>query len=113
MVESMGPYLSSLERLADTGLERIYPGHGDEIDRPDEVIDWYLAHRRQRHEEICAAIAAGAGSVPDIVATVYMDVDPSLHPIAAMSVKAHLGLLLDEGRIALQGETIVSTPPNT
>jgi hydroxyacylglutathione hydrolase len=111
MVEEMGSYLRSLERLHRTGLSRIYPGHGEAMDRPDEVIDWYLAHRRQRHEEIYEAIVRGAGSVADIVTVVYADVDPSLHPMAARSVEAHLGLLLDEGRIALHGETIVSTPP--
>jgi glyoxylase-like metal-dependent hydrolase (beta-lactamase superfamily II) len=111
MVEEMGPYLRSLERLRGVGLRRIYPGHGEDMDRPDEVIDWYLAHRRQRHEEIYEAIVRGAGSVADIVTVVYAEVDPSLHPMAALSVEAHLGLLLAEGRIALQGETIVSRPP--
>jgi glyoxylase-like metal-dependent hydrolase (beta-lactamase superfamily II) len=59
MVEEMGPYLDSLEKVRGTGIERILPGHGDEIDSPDEVIDWYLAHRRQRHEEVFRGRPAG------------------------------------------------------
>ncbi len=111
MVESMGPYLHSLEKLKDTGLDRIHPGHGDEMEHPDDVIDWYLAHRMQRHEQIYAAIVDGADTVDGIVETVYAEVDPALHPLAALSVQAHLGLLNDQGRIALQGDRVVPGPP--
>ncbi len=101
MVEDMGSYLESLRRLADTGLTRLHPGHGEEMDDPDHVIDWYIAHRLQRHEEIYDAIAAGDHSIEDIVERVYADVDRSLHPLAARSVAAHVELLNREGRIAL------------
>jgi len=110
MVEDMGSYMASLEKLHGTGLERLYPGHGDEMDDPDKVIDWYLAHRQQRHEEIFQAIAGGAGSISDIVDVVYADVDSSLHPLAARSVQAHLTLLTDQGRIAYAGDLLVAVP---
>lgn len=110
MVEDMGSYLSSLHKLRGTGLERLLPGHGEEMDQPDTVIDWYVAHRMQRHEEIFEAVARGAASVPDIVDEVYSDVDPTLHPLAASSVQAHLTLLIDEGRIAYAGDRVVAVP---
>lgn len=106
MVEEMGPYLDSLEKLRGTGLGRILPGHGDEITDPDEVIDWYVLHRRQRHEEIYAAVQAGADTVQSVVEVVYAEVDSSLHPLAARSVSAHLRLLSAEGRIAFEGDTL-------
>lgn len=112
MVDTMGDYLRSLEKLKGTGLERLYPGHGEETANPDDVIDWYLAHRRQRHEEILAAVRAGAGSVDSIIDVVYSDVDRGLHALAARSIKAHLTLLREEGRIAFEGDTINSPPPN-
>lgn len=111
MVERMGPYLESLRKVAGTGLTRLYPGHGDEIDRPDEVIDWYIAHRMQRHEEVMSAIEAGASTAMDVVETVYRDVDRSLHPLARRSVEAHIGLLSEQGRIALERDLIVPLPP--
>lgn len=110
MVEDMGSYLSSLEKLRGTGLKRLYPGHGEEMEEPDTVIDWYLAHRMQRHEEIFEAIAQGADTIPDIVEVVYADVDSSLHPLAARSVQAHLTLLTDQGRIAYAGDRVVAVP---
>jgi glyoxylase-like metal-dependent hydrolase (beta-lactamase superfamily II) len=108
MVESMGPYLASLEKLKGTGIERLHPGHGDEMTDPDEVIDWYIAHRLQRHEQIMSAIVGGASNVEEIVEVVYADVDSSLHPLAARSVQAHLTLLSDQGRIALEGDRTVA-----
>lgn len=113
MVEAMGPYLASLRKLRGTGLERLHPGHGDEMDQPDQVIDWYLAHRLQRHEQVFEAIRNGAGTIPEIVETVYDDVDVSLHPLAARSVSAHVALLKDEERIALVNETLVLVPHPT
>jgi glyoxylase-like metal-dependent hydrolase (beta-lactamase superfamily II) len=108
MVDDMGRYLASLEKLRGTGIERIHPGHGDDIDDPDQVIDWYVAHRMQRHEEIFTAMANGAESVSDIVEVVYADVDPTLHPLAARSVQAHLTLLSEEGRIAFDDDRLTA-----
>ncbi len=104
MVEDMGPYLASLERIHHTGLVRLYPGHGDVMDDPDAVISWYLEHRLERERQILAAIAGGAGSIGEIVETVYADVDTALHPLAARSVVAHLRKLGDEGRVVRSGD---------
>lgn len=104
MVEDMGPYLASLERIHHTGLERLHPGHGDEMDRPDEVISWYIAHRLEREEQVIRAIAGGASSIGAVVETVYADVDTALHPLAARSVVAHLRKLETEGRAQRAGD---------
>lgn len=99
MVDDLAPYLRSLERLRSETFDRMYPGHGPEIDDPSTVIDWYIAHRLQRESEIVAAVVAGARSVAEIVETVYAEVDSSLHPLAARSVTAHLRKLADESRV--------------
>lgn len=112
MVEAMGPYLDSLRKLKGTGLTRFHPGHGDDMEHPDEVIDWYLAHRLQRHEQVFSAVNDGRHTVAEIVQSVYSDVDSSLHPLAARSVNAHLTLLRDEGRIAFEGDRVVVPPTN-
>jgi glyoxylase-like metal-dependent hydrolase (beta-lactamase superfamily II) len=113
MVEDMGKYLASLDKLRGIGLTRLHPGHGEEMDDPDQVIDWYVAHRRQRHEEILEAIRSGATSRDAIVEVVYRDVDRSLHPLAARSVQAHLELMFEEGRIASSGHDLVVLPTTT
>jgi hypothetical protein len=53
-------------------------------------------------------MANGAESVSDIVEVVYADVDPTLHPLAARSVQAHLTLLSEEGRIAFDDDRLTA-----
>lgn len=100
MVEDLSAYLASLRRLQELDLEVLYPGHGPAEHDPQAVIAGYIAHRLERERQILDAIAAGAGTVEGIVARVYGDVDPALHPAAAVSVRAHLRKLVDEGTIA-------------
>lgn len=111
MVDDMGRYLGSLRRLQGVGLERLLPGHGEEMADPESVIDWYLAHRLQRHEQVWDAVRDGAATIDEAVAKVYAGVDASLHPLAARSVRAHLQLLSEEGRIAFErGRAVVISP---
>jgi glyoxylase-like metal-dependent hydrolase (beta-lactamase superfamily II) len=99
---SLGDYLGSLRRLralADqTGLRALLPGHGPLLAQPAEALDYYLAHRAQRLDEIRGALAAGDQTPEQIVARVYADVDPVLWPPAAQSVRSQLTYLaaLDE-----------------
>jgi glyoxylase-like metal-dependent hydrolase (beta-lactamase superfamily II) len=99
MVDDLRPYLRSLDRLRTETWDRLYPGHGPVIDDPGPVIDWYIAHRMQREQEIIAAVAGGAETLPQVVEAVYSEVDSSLHPLAARSVRAHLRKLADDGVI--------------
>lgn len=99
IVEDMADYMASLRALQGIGLTTIYPGHGPVIEDPDAVITEYLAHRIDREGQILTAIREGAGSVGEVVEMVYREVDPALHPAAALSVTAHLRKLAAEGAV--------------
>jgi len=94
----MGQYLQSLRRLGGLGAARLYPGHGPPLDDPAAVVADYLAHRMQREEQVVAALTAGDRTAAEVVARVYADVDPALHPAAQRSVRAHLDKLVADGR---------------
>ncbi len=111
MVDDMSAYLRSLARVRQLEVDRLYPGHGEVMDEPNRVVDWYVAHRLQREQEILTALAGGAASVSDIVEIVYRDVDRTLHPLAARSVTAHLRKLADEGRVDFDGTRAELSPP--
>lgn len=106
MIEDATAYMVSLARLQEMDLGRLLPGHGPEMDEPDVVIHWYVAHRRQREEEILAAVRAGASTVDEVVMEVYRAVDPALHPLAARSVGAHLDKLVTEGKVLWSADQI-------
>ena len=95
----LGAYLASLRRLLDLDVQRIYPGHGPVLEPARPVIEEYIAHRLERERQIVAALRAGAETVPGIVAQVYRDVAPALHPVARLSVESHLVKLEREARV--------------
>jgi glyoxylase-like metal-dependent hydrolase (beta-lactamase superfamily II) len=93
-------YLESLRRIHDLGPSALYCGHGPELTAdPAAVLDYYLAHRAFREHQLLAALAAGAGTVDDLVAAVYAEVPHELWPAAAQSTRATLAKLRAEGRV--------------
>lgn len=104
VVGDMSEYMESLQKLHGTGLEALYPGHGPVIDAPDATIAEYISHRLERERQILDALERGMASVGAIVTDVYRDIDPALHPVAAMSVAAHLRKLGTDGRVEVETE---------
>jgi glyoxylase-like metal-dependent hydrolase (beta-lactamase superfamily II) len=100
---SLGDYLDSLTRLralaAATGLRSLLPGHGPLLADPAGVLDFYLAHRAERLDEVRAAVAAGDRTPATIVERVYAAVDKALWPFAQSSVRAQLRYLSDRGEL--------------
>lgn len=105
LITDAGPYMDSLRKIARLELARLFPGHGEEIDRPAQAIAWYIAHRQEREREIHAAVTSGCRTVGEVVEHVYDQVDPSLHALAAYSVGAHLKKLATEGKVRFGGHS--------
>jgi len=97
----LGAYLSSLERLRrlaeEHELDAIWPGHGPVITEALPVLDFYLAHRRERLEQVREALRTLDPDREDlpraVVERVYADVDPVLWGAAELSVRAQLAYL--------------------
>jgi glyoxylase-like metal-dependent hydrolase (beta-lactamase superfamily II) len=94
---NLGDYLRTLDQLRDVigSLEigLLLPGHGPALTDPAGTLDYYIAHRAERLDQIRSALAAGAKTPAEIVAIVYADVDPSVWPAAEWSVQAQLDYL--------------------
>jgi len=101
LVEHMSEYMESLEKVRDIGLTVLNPGHGEPMEDPDEVIDWYMGHRLERERQIIAAIKEGARTIGEIVEVCYVEIDPAFFLMAAKSVGSHLRKLASEGMIEL------------
>jgi glyoxylase-like metal-dependent hydrolase (beta-lactamase superfamily II) len=96
---SLADYMDSLRRLEQLDLDRLLPGHGPPIERPQEKIAEYLAHRADRQHRLEAALDRGERSRATLVAEVWDDVPEQLRPAAAVAMQAHLEMLEDEGRL--------------
>jgi glyoxylase-like metal-dependent hydrolase (beta-lactamase superfamily II) len=91
----LGRYLTSLERLSAYPLTML-PGHGPALADCGAVARTYLAHRRERLDQVRAALAAGDTTAEEVVARVYADVDASVRFAAEWSVRAQLDFLRRE-----------------
>ncbi len=104
----LGAYLGSLDRLHALAEAQeataIWPGHGPVIENALGALDFYLAHRRERLDQVAAAFEAlkraphpegiAADELPRrVVELVYQDVDPVLWGAAELSVRAQLAYL--------------------
>lgn len=96
---NMSDYMNSLERLAGLEVDRIYPAHFKPLDGGAAVIRAYIEHRRDRERKVLVAVTGGAETLDEVVAVVYTDVAPALHPIAAYSAAAHLEMLEADGKL--------------
>ncbi|HEX7011607.1 MAG TPA: MBL fold metallo-hydrolase [Steroidobacteraceae bacterium] len=96
----MSQYLESLARLQREPVRSIAPGHGSVIEDAQTEIARVMAHRLQREAKVVDRLRrAGRATVEALVARVYDDVDPRLHPIAKASLLAHLIKLERDGRV--------------
>lgn len=93
-------YLESLRRVHDLGPSALYPGHGPELtEDPKAVLDFYLAHRAFREQQILTLLSGAAQSVPALVEVIYAAVARTLWPAAEQSTRATLVKLEAQGRV--------------
>ena len=90
IIEDASEYLDSLYRVEELGVARIEPGHGEPIDDAGSVIREYIDHRLTRERQLLDAIAAGAGTIGDLVDVVYAEVPQGLRPAAVHQVRVQL-----------------------
>jgi hypothetical protein len=83
-------------------VHTIWPGHGPVIDDALGVLDYYIAHRKERLDQVREALrvlqsdhdgTAGDDLPRKVVEIVYSDVDPVLWGAAELSVRAQLAYL--------------------
>ncbi len=98
VAEDMGGYLDALRRLRSLDLDVILPGHGPPVRDPKAKLDEYLAHRLDRERRLVEALARGLTAEEDLLDAAWDDVPAALRPAAALTLRAHMQKLRDEGR---------------
>lgn len=101
-------YLASLRRVLDLGPAALLVGHGPAVtEDPAAVLEFHLAHRRYRLEQLRAVVARGAVTPDEVVAEVYAEYDRAVWPAALASTLAAVEHLVERGELAWQGERLV------
>lgn len=99
----MQDYIASLRLLRDYPLRNLGPGHGGIISDPYQEIERIIDHRMMREAKVLTVIRRElSASLEELTPLVYDDVDTALHPIAQLSLHAHLIKLEKERIVCLQ-----------
>ncbi|KAJ1352773.1 hypothetical protein KIN20_009198 [Parelaphostrongylus tenuis] len=100
--EDLHDYMKSLEKIKVLHPKRIYPGHGPVVEKCDEKVNEYAAHRLKREEEIVDALQQlGEATSMDVTVAVYSNTPLSVRLAALNNVKLHLGKLEKDGRVEI------------
>jgi glyoxylase-like metal-dependent hydrolase (beta-lactamase superfamily II) len=101
----MRAYMDSLAKVRGRHDRILWPTHGNPVTDVGPFLDAYFAHRVEREQQVLTRVRAGATTIPEMVAVLYADVREELHKAAGRSVFAHLVKLVDDGVVAVDGDT--------
>jgi len=100
---NMVDYLSTLGRLLQEEVQKIIPAHGPVLVDGEAQLLRYIAHRKQREEQIINGLQKSPENKArpiDLIAGIYPEVPPIFHPLAERQLLAHLLKLVEEGRVS-------------
>ena len=98
----MADYMDSLDAVIARGFATLWPTHGAPVPEPGPFLLAYKHHRLVREAQIAARLEAGDRRISEMVPTLYAAVDQRLWPAASLSVLAHLGKLMRDGRVVAE-----------
>ncbi|MBL02144.1 MAG: MBL fold metallo-hydrolase [Acidobacteria bacterium] len=95
----MEAYMESLQVLLGRNDAVYWPTHGPAITRPTEHVQAFIAHRKEREEQIMQALRVGETTIQEMVPNMYKEVPEYLHGAAARSVLASIEYLVKRGEV--------------
>ncbi|WP_061699181.1 hypothetical protein [Rhodococcus sp. LB1] len=103
----MRSYLRSLELVRGLPDTALLPSHGPATSSTHDRVDELLHHRRERLDEVCEHIAAGATTAYQVATSMpwtrrrrQLDELPPEHQLSAvMEISAHLDVLTLHGKL--------------
>ena len=97
---NMTEYINSLRLLEEYEINYFAPGHGNIMKEPSKTINSIIRHRLSRESKVFRCVEKKQNSnIDQLLLLVYDDVPEMLHPIAKMSLLAHLIKLEEDGKL--------------
>ena len=103
----MNAYIKSLKMLKTRGENKYYPTHGAPIENPMSFIRGLILHRKMREGQIINLLKKGDTTIPNMVNSIYKELDKRLIPAAQRSVFAHIIDLSERGKISCVGNLAI------
>jgi glyoxylase-like metal-dependent hydrolase (beta-lactamase superfamily II) len=103
----MQRYMESLDLLLERDDALYWPTHGPAVLDPHTHVRAFIAHRREREQQIIACVENGTTRIRDMVPQMYADLPEFMYPAAARSVLAAVVYLVQRGELHTDGEVSV------
>jgi glyoxylase-like metal-dependent hydrolase (beta-lactamase superfamily II) len=108
----MAAYLNSLAKLQACDVGRIAPGHGDIMERAQDIMAALRAHRLAREDKVLRSLGRlKSATLDQLTPVVYDDVPVERHRWARLTLEAHLIKLAREMRACHDGGLWRSSAP--
>lgn len=101
---NMEEYMESLTLLLNRDDTRYWPAHGPGIEDPKPFVEAFIAHRKEREQQILEQLQRGIHTIPGMVSNIYHDVPKHLHPAAERSTLAAIVYMIRRGIVSVEGE---------
>ncbi len=98
---SLKDYLASLHKMAAMDLALVYPGHGEPVTDPGELIASTIEHHRKRIKEVASHLGPEAKTAYQVAGELYPDVTGYDVFLSVSEVIAHLELVVEEGNASI------------
>jgi glyoxylase-like metal-dependent hydrolase (beta-lactamase superfamily II) len=99
---SMADYLASLRKVIALPYRHYIPAHGGPIADGPQYARALLAHRELRNRQVIDGVAAGATTIRQLGDRIYPKLQPALRVAAALTLRAHVEYLADQGAIRMR-----------
>jgi glyoxylase-like metal-dependent hydrolase (beta-lactamase superfamily II) len=99
---SLKEYLASLQRMDTLELELAYPGHGDPVTDPHDLIRSTIEHHLKRKVQVAGYLTDEPKTVYAISSEVYPHVRDYDVFLAVSEVVAHLDLVVEDGGATIE-----------
>lgn len=96
-------FMASLKKLQNQPEHTYYAGHGAPLYEAHNMLDYLLAHRLGREDQIMSRLQSAPRTVAELTADMYADVSPMLHGAASRNVLAHLIDLFERELVEPEG----------
>lgn len=99
----MRRYMASLALLLERDDALYWPTHGPAVLDPASHVEAFIAHRREREEQILGCIDRGVHKIPDMVPTMYTELPEFMYGAAARSVLSAVMYLVERNELRSDG----------
>ena len=99
---SIREYIDSLEKIRTLNPSRLLPAHGQSLTQPEQTLQEYITHRKQRVLQIWDCLTDQPKTAFSIAKSIYTELPSKYIPMAAIQVTCGLLYLQEDGVVKEQ-----------